>query len=252
MRAIVVVPTYNEADNIHDLVGRVLAVDAGVALDMLVVDDNSPDGTGKLLDEIAATEARVRVLHREEKKGLGSAYRDGFRIALEGGYDLILEMDADLSHDPDYLPHFIEAARDADLVIGSRYVHGVCVVNWPMPRLLLSYFATVYARFVTGMPIFDATGGFKCFRREVLEAIDVGRVRSDGYAFQIEMNFKAWRAGFRLREIPIIFTDRTQGASKMSGAIVREAIVLVWKLRFGALFGRVPTRVRPPSSKQRT
>ncbi len=242
MRALVVVPTYNEAENLETFVSRVLAVDPGVPLDLLIVDDNSPDGTGRIADSIAATEPRVRVLHRAAKLGLGSAYRDGFRVALEGSWGLILEMDADLSHDPGYLPRFIEAARDADLVIGSRYVQGVCVVNWPMPRLLLSYFANIYARFVTGMPVFDATGGFKCFRREVLESIDLDRVGSDGYAFQIEMNFKSWLSGWRLREIPIIFTDRTEGSSKMSKTIIREAIWMVWRLRFASLLGRTGER----------
>ncbi len=244
MRALIVVPTYNEAENIVPFLERLLATDAGMPFDVLIVDDNSPDGTGDLVDRIAGRDERVKVLHRPAKEGLGSAYRAGFRWALEGDWDLILEMDADFSHDVAYLPRFIEAARDADLIIGSRYVRGVCVVNWPMSRLLLSYFANIYARLVTGMPVADATGGFKCFRREVLETIDFARIRSEGYAFQIEMNFKAWKHGWRLREIPIVFTDRHEGSSKMSKAIVREAIWMVWRLRLDALWaacvGRAP------------
>ena len=244
MRALIVVPTYNEAENINAFLENLLSTEAGVPFDVLVVDDNSPDGTGRLVDAIAAENPRVKVLHRPGKEGLGSAYRAGFRWALQGDWDLILEMDADFSHDAAYLPRFITAANDADLVIGSRYVRGVCVVNWPMSRLLLSYFAHIYARAVTGMPVADATGGFKCFRREVLASIDLDGIRSEGYAFQIEMNFMSWRAGWRLREIPIIFTDRHEGSSKMSKAIVREAVWMVWRLRLEALLRQPKQRSR--------
>ena len=237
-RALVVIPTYNEATNLPQLIPLVLAQDARI--DVLVVDDNSPDGTGKLADDIAAGEPRVHVMHREGKQGLGTAYRAGFRWALERDYAYIFEMDADFSHDPKHLPEFLAAVEDADLVLGCRYLERrVTVVNWPMTRLLLSYFANVYARIVTGLRLWDATGGFKCFRRSVLETIDLNAVRSNGYAFQIETSFRAWRRGFRIKEIPIVFVDRTEGDSKMSGAIVREAVWMVWRLRWQALTGKV-------------
>jgi dolichol-phosphate mannosyltransferase len=237
-RALVIIPTYNEANNLTQIVPRVLEQDA--RLEVLVVDDNSPDGTGALADRLAAENPRVHVVHREGKQGLGTAYRAGFRWALERDYAYVFEMDADLSHDPKHLPAFLEAIQDADLVLGSRYLHGrAAVVNWPMGRLLLSYFANIYARVVTGMRLYDATGGFKCFRRKVLETVDLKAVRSNGYSFQIEMSFRAWRAGFRIKEIPIVFVDRAAGRSKMSGAIVREAIFMVWRLRLQALFGRI-------------
>ena len=237
-RALVIVPTYNERQNIEKLVESVLAQDR--RLEILVVDDGSPDGTGKLVDEIAARNPRVHAHHRPRKMGLGTAYIAGFRWALERKYDLVFEMDADFSHDPNHLPQFLEAARDADLVLGSRYRHGkVTVVNWPIARLILSYSANIYARAVTGMPLYDATGGFKCFRREVLESIDLNDVRSNGYAFQIEMSFRAWRRGFRIVEIPIVFVDRTEGESKMSKKIIREAVWMVWRLRWWAISGRI-------------
>lgn len=237
-RALVIIPTYNEAANIGQLIPKVL--DQDQRIEVLVVDDNSPDGTGDLVEEISRTNPRVHLLRRPAKGGLGTAYIAGFRWALEREYDYIFEMDADFSHDPKHLPEFLQAIQNADLVLGSRYLEGrVTVVNWPMGRLLLSYFANVYARFVTGLKIFDATGGFKCFRREVLEKIDLNSVRSNGYAFQIEMNFRAARLGFRVVEIPIVFVDRTDGTSKMSGAIVREAIWMVWWLRLKAILGRL-------------
>lgn len=237
-QALVVIPTYNEAANLRQMVPKVLAQDP--RLEVLVVDDNSPDGTGRLADELAAADGRVHVLHRPSKDGLGSAYRAGFRWALERDYEYVFEMDADHSHDPRHLPEFLAAAADADLVLGSRYLNGrVTVVNWPMPRLLLSYFANIYARVVTGLRLCDSTGGFKCFRRRVLQAINLDRVSSNGYGFQIEMSFRAWRAGFRIREIPIVFVDRVEGTSKMSGAIIREAIWLVWRLRLKRMFGRL-------------
>jgi dolichol-phosphate mannosyltransferase len=209
-------------------------------LEMLFVDDSSPDGTGDLIASIAVENPRVHLLRRPGKMGLGTAYRDGFRWALARDYELVFEMDADFSHDPDHLPEFLKAAEDADFVLGSRYLNGkVTVVNWPMSRLVLSYGANIYARLVTGMRLWDATGGFKCFHRRVLEAIDLDDVRSNGYAFQIEMSFRAMRKGFKPVEIPIVFADRTEGESKMSGHIVREAIFMVWRLRWWALTGRV-------------
>ena len=234
-RVLVVVPTYNERINVPQIVPAILSQDPRVHV--LVVDDNSPDGTGELADRLAAENPRVHVLHRGRKEGLGKAYLAGFRWALDCGYDLIFEMDADFSHAPRFLPTFLDAIQDADLVIGSRYKSGVNVINWPISRLLLSIGANQYARLVTGLPLTDSTGGFKCFRRRVLEAIPLERVRSNGYAFQIEMSFLAWRKGFRIREIPIVFTDRVEGQSKMNGKIVREAVWMVWWLRLRSLRG---------------
>jgi dolichol-phosphate mannosyltransferase len=236
-RALVVIPTYNERVNLPVIVPAVLQQDPRI--NVLVVDDNSPDGTGAIADALAAESARVHVLHRAAKEGLGKAYLAGFTWALEHGFDLILEMDADFSHDPKFLPELIKAAGEADLVIGSRYKAGVNVINWPMSRLLLSIGANQYARWITGLPLTDSTGGFKCFRRAVLQAIDFSRVRSNGYAFQIEMSYRAWRKGFRLVEVPIVFTDRIEGQSKMNKRIVREAIWMVWWLRLRALVGRL-------------
>jgi dolichol-phosphate mannosyltransferase len=229
VKALVIVPTYNEAENIRELVPRILEQDPG--MEILVVDDNSTDGTGALVEEIRTTEPRLHVLHRPKKLGLGTAYVAGFRYALERDYDLVFEMDADFSHDPDSIPAFLDAVKDADLVLGSRYLNGVTVVNWPLSRLILSYGANLYTRIITGMPIKDATGGFKCFRRTTLEQINLDRVRSDGYGFQIEMNFKAWRKGLRIKEIPILFVDRRVGISKMNRKIIWEAMWLVWKMR---------------------
>ena len=236
-RALVVVPTYNESANLPLIVPEILAQDA--RLHVLVVDDNSPDGTGELADRLVAADPRVQVLHRPGKGGLGKAYLAGFRWALERDYELVFEMDADFSHDPKFLGKFLQAVEEADLVIGSRYKTGVNVINWPISRLLLSLGANQYARWITGLPIMDSTGGFKCFRRRVLEAIDFERVRSNGYAFQIEMSFRAWKKGFRLVEIPIVFTDRVEGQSKMNKRIVREAIWMVWWLRLKAIAGQL-------------
>lgn len=237
-KVLVIVPTYNERDNVIRLIDAVLSQD--VRIEVLVVDDGSPDGTGDLVDERAAVDSRTHALHRPSKMGLGTAYLAGFQWALERDYELVFEMDADFSHDPSHLPQFLESALDADLVLGSRYRDGkVTVVNWPITRLILSYSANIYARFVTGLPLFDATGGFKCFHRKVLEAINLNDVRSNGYAFQIEMSFRAWRKGFRIVEIPIVFVDRSEGESKMSKRIVREAIWMVWRLRWWAIIGRV-------------
>jgi dolichol-phosphate mannosyltransferase len=236
-RALVVVPTYNEAMNLPLIVPQILAQDPRI--DLLVVDDNSPDGTGQMADAMAAAEPRIHVLHRPGKGGLGKAYLAGFRWALKQDYEFVFEMDADFSHDPKFLSVFLDAAKHADLVIGSRYKTGVNVINWPISRLLLSIGANQYARWVTGLPIVDSTGGFKCFRRRVLEAIDFERVRSNGYSFQIEMTFRAWKKGFRVMEIPIVFTDRVEGQSKMNKRIVREAIWMVWWLRLKSLAGQL-------------
>ncbi len=237
-RGVVIIPTYNESTNLPLIVPQVLAQDP--SLDVLVVDDNSPDGTGRIADEMAAKEPRLHVLHRPGKQGLGRAYLAGFQWALQRPYEFVFEMDADFSHDPKYLPHFLASIRDADLVLGSRYLHKrASVVNWPLARLVLSYLANIYARVVTGLKVSDSTSGFKLFRRRVLEGIDLERVRSNGYAFQIEMSFRAWRKKFRIVEIPIVFTDRADGTSKMSGAIVREAVWMVWRLRLLAMFGRI-------------
>jgi dolichol-phosphate mannosyltransferase len=236
-RGLVIIPTYNERENIGRLIEAVLAQDA--RLSILVVDDGSPDGTGDIVDGIRAASDRVHILRRPRKMGLGTAYVAGFRWALERDYTLVFEMDADFSHDPIHLRDFLKAIPDNDLVLGSRYRDGkVTVVNWPIGRLILSYFANVYARGVTGLPVWDATGGFKCFRREVLESIDLSKVVSNGYAFQIEMSFRAWKRKFRIVEIPIVFVDRTEGQSKMSKSIVREAVWMVWRLRWWGLTNR--------------
>jgi dolichol-phosphate mannosyltransferase len=234
---VVVIPTYNERENLPRIVEMIHA--QGLGLDILVVDDNSPDGTGALADELVAKGSVAHVLHRSEKRGLGSAYVEGFRWALKQAYPLVFQMDADFSHNPESLRQFIRAIKSADLVVGSRYVRGITVVDWPLSRLLLSYFANMYARFVTGMPLRDLTGGFKCFRREVLETINLDRISSEGYSFQIEMNFRAWRHGFRLVEIPIVFRDRQVGTSKMDFKINREAAWMVWKIRIQAIFRRL-------------
>ena len=236
-RYLVILPTYNERENLSQVVPAVLEQDH--RLEVLIVDDNSPDGTGALADQLAGAFARVHVLHRDRKAGLGKAYLAGFAWALEREFDRVLEMDADFSHDPKFLPTLLAAADDADLAIGSRYKRGVNVINWPMSRLLLSWFANLYVRAITGLPQTDATSGFKCFRREVLVTLPLDRVRSNGYAFQIEMNFRAWRKGFRLVEVPIVFTDRVEGSSKMNKAIVREAIWMVWWLWLADRFGRL-------------
>ena len=237
-RALVIIPTYNERENIARIIPAVLAQHPSI--DVLIVDDGSPDGTGEIVDGIAAHNPRVHAVHRSGKLGLGTAYVAGFKWALERDYQFVFEMDADFSHSPEKLPAFLEAIQSADLVLGSRYQNGqINVVNWPMSRLFLSYSANIYARHVTGLQVFDATGGFKCFRRRVLEAIDLSDVRSNGYAFQIEMTFRAWKKGFRIVEIPIVFVDRTEGASKMSKRIVREAVWMVWRLRWWGMRGKV-------------
>lgn len=243
--ALVIVPTYNERDNLPALVQRVLHLP--VEIDLLIVDDNSPDGTGQLADHLAAAQPRLQVLHRDAKNGLGRAYCAGFDWALKHGYEFILEMDGDFSHNPDDIPAFLKAAQNADLVLGSRYKNGIRVINWPLKRLMLSMAAAKYVHVITGMPFSDPTGGFKCFRRRALEAIDLKAVRSNGYSFQIEMTHKIWRKGQTVVEVPIVFTDRFQGTSKMSGHIVWEAIWITWRLLVQNGLRRSPQ----PISKQR-
>ncbi len=227
-KSLVVVPTYNERQNLPPLVQRIFALP--VRVDILVVDDNSPDGTGKLADELAAQHSCLHVLHRTEKNGLGRAYIAGFKWALEAGYEFVFELDGDLSHNPDDIPMFLEAAKEADLVLGSRYLNGIRIINWPLSRLMLSKCAAKYVQWVTGMPFTDPTGGYKCFRRRALQAINLNAINSNGYSFQIEMTHRLWRQGMKVLEVPIIFTDRYQGHSKMTGHIIREAFTMVWRL----------------------
>ncbi len=236
-KSLVIIPTYNELENLPKLIPAVLSQDESIHI--LIVDDGSPDGTGKYVKEEMKKNDRIHLLEREKKMGLGTAYIAGFKYALQNNYDFIFEMDADFSHDPKELKNFLIAIKENDLVLGSRYINGVRVLNWPMARLLLSFFASVYTRIITGMPIKDATGGFKCFHRKVLEAIDLDKVKSNGYSFQIEMTFKAYSKGFKIKEIPIIFSDRVKGKSKMSKKIVREAVTMVWKLRLQHMFGKL-------------
>ena len=236
-RKLIILPTYNEVGNIQEIIP--LLIEQDHQIDILVVDDDSPDKTATVVEKMQQKYSNLFLIKRSAKLGLGTAYVVGFRYALKEGYDLIFEMDADFSHDPKEIPKFLQAIKNYDLVIGSRYIRGVNVVNWPMSRLFLSWLANLYTRIVTGLPIRDATSGFKCFRREVLEDIDLDRVHSDGYAFQIEMDFKAWKKGYRLLEIPIVFVDRYVGVSKMNPGIVREAVWMVWKLRILSLLGRL-------------
>ncbi len=239
-RALVIIPTYNEIDNVPTLIGEVLSVDSRVTI--LFVDDGSPDGTGEYIADIAKENPRVKLLQRPKKMGLGTAYCRGFEYAIEHEYDVAMEMDADFSHDPKMIPEFLQEIEEYDLVIGSRYIKGVNVVNWPMSRLLLSYFANVYSRWVSGLPLRDGTGGFKCFRTDVLRQINLTRITSNGYSFQIEMNFLVWNLGKKIKEIPIVFVDRRSGVSKMSKSIIWEAVRLVWGLRFARLFGTLKSR----------
>ena len=235
-KAFVVLPTYNELDNFSRIVPAILSQDP--SLEILVVDDNSPDGTGQVADALASENPRIHVLHRTGKLGLGSAYRDGFKYVLSQGADFIIEMDADFSHDPAMLPQLLNAMEQSDLVIGSRYKNGISVVNWPLRRLMLSYGANWYTRLITGMTIMDCTSGFKCFSRTLLRRINLDSIKSDGYSFQIEMHFWCSQLKARISEIPIIFIDRRAGDSKMSKAIVWEAVGMVWKLKFASLFRR--------------
>ena len=236
-KILVVIPTYNESENIARIIPLVLEQAPGT--EVLVVDDGSPDGTGAMVRAMGERDPRVHLLERPVKSGLGTAYVAGFRYALAGDYEFVFEMDADFSHNPKEIPAFLEKAAGADLVVGSRYTNGVRVLNWPMQRLLLSWTANVWTRFMTGLPLNDATGGFKCYRIAVLRGIDLDNIRSNGYAFQIEMSYKAWRKGFRLAEIPIIFLDRDAGTSKMSKQIVYEAFFMLWKLWFQGMFNRL-------------
>lgn len=235
MKAIVIIPTYNEIHNIKRLLPDILS--SFPSVDVLVVDDNSPDGTAGWVKEAAKTVPRIKIIERPGKMGLGTAYVAGFKYMLANGYDYAIQMDADFSHDPQEIETFLEMIKQYDLVIGSRYIYGVRVINWPIRRLLLSYGANLYTRIITGMPIKDGTGGFKCFRKEVLSAINLEKIHSNGYSFQIEMNYKAYQLGFKIVEVPITFVDRVEGTSKMSKKIVREAITMVWKLRLKSIFG---------------
>ncbi len=234
-KSLIIIPTYNEMENIKTLLHDLLELYPNA--NILIVDDSSPDGTAKYVEQKGTQDKRIHLLKREKKLGLGTAYVAGFKYMLENGYDNAIQMDADYSHDPKDIGRFMKRLDDADLVIGSRYITGVNVVNWPMSRLLLSYFANMYSRIVTGLPVKDGTGGFKVFKRKVLESIDLDRIKSNGYSFQIEMNFKAWKKGFKIVEEPIVFTDRVQGKSKMNKKIVYEAVFMVWKLRFFSMFG---------------
>ncbi len=237
-RTLVIVPTFNERENVDALQRAIF--DACAETDILFVDDHSPDGTGELLDELSAKEPRMNVLHRRDKQGLGRAYIAGFKWALERHYEFIFEMDADFSHDPKELPTMLNVAQSADLVLGSRYIGGIRVINWPLSRLILSRGAGLYVQIITGMPFTDPTGGYKCYRRAVLEHIDLDRIRSNGYSFQIEMTHTTWMAGFHVVDVPITFEERRSGLSKMSSAIVREALWMVWKLWFRAGLRRKP------------
>jgi len=240
-KALVVIPTYNERDNVKRISDIIL--DKYQSVDILFVDDGSPDGTGDIIDGLVSQNSKINVIHREGKLGLGTAYIRGFKWALERDYAYIFEMDCDFSHEPEYIAGFLEAIKEADLVLGSRYTVGVSVINWTLYRLLISKFATLYVRIITGMPATDSTGGFKCFRRKVLETIDLDAIQSNGYSFQIEMTYNAWMSGFKIKEIPIIFYERAEGDSKMSKAIVREAIWVVWRLFFTNLFKKKPKKI---------
>lgn len=235
MKILIIIPTYNELENLPTLLPEVLSKNDGI--NVLIVDDNSPDGTTAFVENEIKNNNRIHLIKRPSKLGLGTAYIAGFKFAIQNGYDFVFEMDADFSHDPKEIPKFLDEIKNSDVVLGSRYISGVNVINWPMSRLLLSWFANWYTRVITGLHIKDATGGFKCFKREVLEAINLETVTSNGYAFQIEMTYKAWKKGFRVKEIPIIFVDRVKGKSKMSKKIVREAVTMVWKLRLKSIFG---------------
>jgi dolichol-phosphate mannosyltransferase len=236
-KSLIIIPTYNERENIENIFQAVLALRIK-DLDILIVDDNSPDGTAEVVEQYIKKNYPVSIIKRPSKMGLGTAYITGFKFALEHDYDYIFEMDADLSHDPKEIPNFLKEIKEADLVIGSRYLTGVNVINWPLSRLFISVMANKYSRFISGVPIRDLTSGFKCFRRRVLESIPLDEISSSGYSFQIEMNFKTWKRKFKISEIPIIFYDRMEGSSKMSKKIITEAIFVVWKLKILSIFGR--------------
>ncbi len=237
MRTLVIIPTYNEKENVERIMDAVLKQDASI--DILIIDDNSPDGTADIVKGIMKTNNRIRIKERKKKLGLGTAYVLGFKYAIENDYDFVFEMDADFSHDPGDISRFMKAIRTNDLIIGSRYSDGVSVVNWPIKRLLLSYFANVYAKTVTGVPVHDLTAGFKCYRVDFLKKIDLNRVKSDGYGFQIEIDVKIYKKGGRVKEIPVIFRDRVDGYSKMNRKIIWEAFWLVWRLRILSTIGKL-------------
>lgn len=237
-KGLVIIPTYNEANNVRQLIEEIFNMNLQ-NLDVLILDDNSPDGTADVVRGAQRDFDNLKLIVREKKSGLGSAYVTGFKEALKDGYDYIFEMDADFSHDPREIPNFLIAIQESDLVVGSRYIQGVNVINWPLSRLILSYGANLYTRVITGLKINDCTSGYKCFSRTVLENINLEKVVSDGYSFQIEMSFKAWKKGFNIKEIPIVFVDRVVGTSKMSKRIIREAVLEVWRLKILSLFGRV-------------
>ncbi len=234
---VVVLPTYNEAENLPLIVPAILA--QAEEVEVLVVDDDSPDGTGKLANQLVETSGRIHVLHRMQKRGLGAAYRAGLARALELGADRIIQMGADFSHPPDQIPTLLREIEEHDVVLGSRYLHGVTVVNWPIERILISYFGNQYAKRATGVPISDMTGGFRCMRRELLERMGFERIKADGYAFQIEMNYRFVHQGARIKEIPFLFLDRVRGDSKLSWKIGFEALWIVWWLRFARATGRL-------------
>lgn len=231
MKILIIIPTFNERDNIKKLIPSIKRINKKI--DILVVDDSSFDGTFDVVNSFKKKDKTINLIKRPYKSGLGKAYVDGFKYALKEKYDFIFEMDADFSHDPKYIPNFLKEIKNYDLVIGSRYLNGVSVVNWPISRLILSKFANFYVRSITGIPLTDSTSGYKCYRRQVIEAIDLNKIHSDGYAFQIEMHYKAWKNGFKIKEIPIIFVDRHSGTSKMSRKVMFEAAIVVWKLRLG-------------------
>lgn len=233
-KILVCIPTYNEIEGIDKIIPKVLSMAEGI--EVLIIDDNSPDKTAEKVEEMMASNSKIHLIKRPGKMGLGTAYVEGFKYAIKNNFELVFEMDADFSHDPEAIPSFLEAIKENDLVIGSRYSNGINVVYWPMRRLLLSYFANVYTKIITGLKIHDATGGYKCYRIDVLKSIDLDKIKSNGYSFQIELTFKAWKKGFRLKEIPIIFRDRLSGTSKMNKKIIYEAVFMVWKLRFKSMF----------------
>ncbi len=237
VKSLVIIPTYNEKENIKKVLDIVFLLNID-GLKVLIIDDNSPDGTADIVKDYKRVNNNVDIIERPGKMGLGTAYLTGFKYALERKFDYIFEMDADLSHDPTVIPKFLEKIQSADLVIGSRYLTGINVINWPLRRLILSYGASMYTRVITGLPLKDCTSGYKCFKRKVLENIPLDEVKSNGYSFQIEMNFKAWKRGFKIEEIPIIFYERTVGKSKMNKKIMREAILMVWKIKLKSFFGK--------------
>jgi dolichol-phosphate mannosyltransferase len=237
-KTLIIIPTYNESDNVKEIIERLVGLNIP-GLELLIIDDNSPDQTGDIVAEIGRTDSRINLIRRDGKLGLGTAYVEGFKFAIQSGFDYVFEMDADLSHNPDDIPGFLEEIESYDLVIGSRYKTGVNVINWPFNRLLLSLMANWYTRMITGLPIRDCTSGFKCFRREVLEHIDLDNISSDGYSFQIEMTYKAWKRKYKILELPIIFVDRVKGDSKMTRKVMREAVWMVWKLRLLSLVGKI-------------